>query len=144
MLYVPTYTHERRPYSTTNPTSFTLDSLLALTIRAQRRTYGWSVNPALWLAGDFSCDGMLWDERAGGLTGQPMGPLVGTTTMTAVMRANRVESGSFSSRCCTFRRTRTTEDPIRLLCIRLALPLTLSLLLGFAPSARFGVSPRGL
>ena len=42
MLYVPAYTHERRPYSATlYPTSFTLDSLLALTISAQRKTYGW-------------------------------------------------------------------------------------------------------
>ena len=35
-------THERRPYSATlYPTSFTLDSSLALTIRAQCQTYGW-------------------------------------------------------------------------------------------------------
>ena len=42
MLSVSTYTHERRPYSATlYPTSFTLDSSLALTIRAQCQTYGW-------------------------------------------------------------------------------------------------------
>ena len=44
--------------------------------------------------------------------------------MTAVMSAYRVDSGSFSSPCCTFRRTHTSADPIRLLCIRLASPLT--------------------
>ena len=42
MLYVLVYTHERRPYSATlYLTSFTLDSLLALAINAQRRTNGW-------------------------------------------------------------------------------------------------------
>ena len=42
MLCVSAYTHERRPYSATlYPTSFTLDSSLALTIQAQRQPYGW-------------------------------------------------------------------------------------------------------
>ena len=50
---------------------------------------------------------MLWDERAGRLTGQSLGPLV----------ANRVDLGSFSSRCCTFRRTHTSPDPTRLLTV---------------------------
>ena len=51
------HTHERRPYSATPyPTSFTLDSSLALTIRAQRQTYGFGGTPCtLWLVGDFSC-----------------------------------------------------------------------------------------
>ena len=46
MLYVPAYTHERRPYSDSlYPTSFNLDSLPALTICAQRKTYGWCFIP---------------------------------------------------------------------------------------------------
>ena len=54
--------------------------------------------------------------------------------------------GSFSSRYCTFRRIHTSGDPIRRLCIRLNLPLTLSLPSGFAPSERLtvGVPPRAL
>ena len=41
MVGVPAYTYEYRPYSATlYPTSFTLDSLLALRICAQRKTYG--------------------------------------------------------------------------------------------------------
>ena len=72
---------------------------------------------------------VCWDERGGGLTGQPVGLLVDTAAMTTVMSANRVSSGSFSSRGCAFRRTHTSADPIRLLSIRLliALPSTLSL-----------------
>ena len=101
-----------------------------------------------WLVGDFSCDCMFWEKRRGGLTRQQVGPPVGMATMTAVMSANRVDVdlGSFSSRCWTFRRTHTSEDPIRLLCIRLALPLTLSLPSRLAPSARLtvGVPPRAL
>ena len=77
---------------------------------------------ALWLVGDFSCDCMFWENNGGGLTTQP----VGTTTMTTVTSANRVDLESFSSRCWTFRRTHTSADPIRVLCTRLALPLTLS------------------
>ena len=50
-----------------------------------------------------------------------------------------MDSGSFSSRCCAFRRTHTSADSIRLLCIQLALPLTLSLPSRFAPSARLTV-----
>ena len=39
--HIYTYTHERRPYSgTLYPTSFTLDSLLNLTISAPCKTYG--------------------------------------------------------------------------------------------------------
>ena len=71
---------------------------------------------------------------------------MGTATMTAVMSANRVDLGRFSSRCSTFRHTHTSADPIRLLCIRLALTLTLSLPSRLAPSARHtvGVLPRAL
>ena len=37
MLYVPSYTRERRPYSVSvYPTSFTLNSLLALRIRSKK------------------------------------------------------------------------------------------------------------
>ena len=88
---------------------------------------------------DFSCDCMFWDERGGGLTGQPVGPQVDTSTIRSVLSTNRVDSGSFSSRCCAFRRTQASADPIRLLCIRLDLPLILSLPSGFAPSARLMV-----
>ena len=41
MLCVLAYTYERRPYSATlYPTSFNLDSLLAFTLCAQRKTQG--------------------------------------------------------------------------------------------------------
>ena len=95
---------------------------------------------ALWLVGDFSCDCMFWDERGGGLTGQPVGPQMDTSTIRTVLSTNRrVDSRSFSPRCWAFRRTHTSADPIRLLCIRLALPLTLSLPSRFVPSARLMV-----
>ena len=97
---------------------------------------------ALWLSGDPSSDCFVWDKTGGGLTRQP----VGTTTMTAAMSANLVNLRSFSSRCCAYRRTYTSVDPIRLLCIQLALPLTLSLPSRIAPSTRLvvGVPPRVL
>ena len=137
MLGVPAYTHERRSYSATlYPTSFTLNSLPTLTIRAQRKTNGWSF---LWFVWDSSCDCMFWDNRGGGLTGQPVGQAVGTATMTAVMSAKRVDLESFSSRCWAFRRTHTSADPIQLLCIRLASALTLSRPSRFVPSARLMV-----
>ena len=88
-----------------------------------------------WLVGDFSCDCMFWENNGGGLTTQP----VGTATMTTVTSANRVDLESFSSRCWTFRRTHTSADPIRVLCTRLALPLTLSLTSRLAPRARLTV-----
>ena len=95
-------------------------------------------------AGVFSCDCMFWGERGGGYTRQPVGPSVDTAIMTTVLSTNRVDSRSFSSRSCAFRRTHTSTDPIRLLCIRLALPLTLSLPSRFAPGTKLmvGVSPR--
>ena len=92
---------------------------------------------ALGLVKDFSCDCMFWDERGGGLV--PVGPRVDTATTRTVLSTNRVDSGSFSSGCCAFRRAHTSADPIRLPCIRLALPLTLPLPLRFAPSARLTV-----
>ena len=92
---------------------------------------------ALGLVKDFSCDCMFWDERGGGLV--PVDPRVDTVTTRTVLSTNRVDSGSFGSGCCAFRRTHTSADPIRLLCIRLALPLTLPLPLRFAPSARLTV-----
>ena len=91
----------------------------------------------LGLVKDFSCDCMFWDERGGGLV--PVDPRVDTATTRTVLSTNRVDSGSFGSGCCAFRRTHTSADPIRLLCIRLALPLTLPLPLRFAPSARLTV-----
>ena len=92
---------------------------------------------ALGLVKDFSCDCMFWDERGGGLV--TVDPRVDTATTRTVLSTNRVDSGSFGSGCCAFRRTHTSADPIRLLCIRLALPLTLPLPLRFAPSARLTV-----
>ena len=79
----------------------------------------------------FSGDCMFWGEK-------------GTAIMTTVLSTNRVDSRSFSSRSCEFRRTHNSTDPIRLLCIRLALPLTLSLPSRFAPGTKLmvGVSPR--
>ena len=68
-----------------------------------------------------------------------MGPNVDTATIITALSTNRVDSGSFSSRCCVFQRTHASADPIRLLCIRLALHLTLSLPSRFAPSARLMV-----
>ena len=101
---------------------------------------------ALGRAGAFSCDGTFWDERGEGLTRQPMGLPGNTAAITTATSIDHVNSGSFSSRCCAFRRTHTSADPIRLLRIRLALPLTLSLPSGFVPSARLMVyvSPRAL
>ena len=147
LLCALAHTRKRRPYSATlYPTSFTLDSLLALTMRAQRQTYGWWYTLCPMACGGFSCDCMFWENRGGGLTRQPMGPPVGTATIMAVMSANRVDLGSFSSRCCTFRHTHTSAHPIRLLCIRLALTLTLSLPSRLAPSATImvGVPPWAL
>ena len=92
---------------------------------------------ALGLVKDFSCDCMFWDDRGEGLS--PVGPRVDTATIRTVLSTNRVDSGSFSSGCCAFRRTHTSADPIWLLCIRLALPLTLSLPLRLAPSTRLTV-----
>ena len=105
------------------------------------RGLGVCVSPrALWLVGDFSCDCMFWDERGGGLTGQPVGPTgEHSNHKRTVLGTNHVDSGSFTSRCCAFQRTHTSADPIRLLCIRLVLPLTLSLPSGLAPSARLMV-----
>ena len=92
---------------------------------------------ALWLVKDFSYDCMFWDERGGGLA--PVDPRVDTAIIKTVLSTNRVDSGSLSYRYCAFRRTHTSADPIRLLCIRLALPLTLPLPSRFAPSARLTV-----
>ena len=95
-------------------------------------------------AGEFSCDSMFRGERGGGYTRQPVGPSVDKEIMTTVLSTNRVDSRRFSSRICAFRRTNTSTDPIRLLCIRLALPLTLFLPSQFAPGTKLmvGVSPR--
>ena len=87
------------------------------------------------LAEDFSCDCMFWGERGGGYTRQPVGPSVDTAIMTTVLSTDRVDLRSFSSRSCAFRRTHTSTDPIRLLCIRLAL-FTLESLLGLTIRAR--------
>ena len=89
---------------------------------------------ALGLVKGFSCGCMFLDERGGGLA--PVGPRLDTATITTVLNTNRVDSGRFSSGCCAFRRTHTSADPIRLLCIQLALPLTLPLPSRFAPNVR--------
>ena len=103
---------------------------------------------ALWLAGAFSRDCTFWDCRGGALTinRQPMGPLVSAAAITTATGINHVDSGSFSSRCCTFRRTHTSPDLIRILCIQLALTLTLSRPPRFVSCARLMVcvSPRAL
>ena len=107
---------------------------------------GWCAVPqqAPRPAGFFSGDCMIWGERGGGYSRQPLGPSVGTAIMTTVLSTNRVDSRSFSSRSCESRCTHTTTDPIRLLYIRLALPLTLSLPSRFAPGTKLmnGVSSR--
>ena len=90
---------------------------------------------ALWYVGGFSCDCMFWENSRGGLTMQP----VGTATMTTIMGASRVDLERFSSRRWTFRRTHTSAESIRVLSIRLALPLTLSLPSRLVPSARLTV-----
>ena len=143
-----THTHERRPYSATlYPISFTALtlSLPSRFVPSARLTVG-GTPCALWLVGRFSCDHMFGEERGGGRTRQTVGPPVDTVTMTAVMSANRVDLESFSSRCWTFRRTHTSANPVRVLCIQLALHLTLSLPSRLAPSARLtvGVPPRAL
>ena len=94
--------------------------------------------------GDFSCDCMFWGERGGGYTRQPVGPSVDTAIMTIALSTNSVDSRRFSSRSCAFRRTYPSTDPIRLLCIRLNLPLTLSLPSRSASGTKLmvGVSPR--
>ena len=99
---------------------------------------------AMWFVGDFWCDCMVWEERGGGLTRQPVDLFGDTATMTTVMNTNRVDSGSFSSRCCAFRSTHTSANPIRLLCIRQVLPLTLSLLSRFALWLVFHLGSYGL
>ena len=103
---------------------------------------------ALWPAGTFSRDCTFWGCRGGVLAvnRQPVGPPVSTAVITTATGINHVDSRSFSSRCCTFRRTHTSADPIRILCIRLALTLTLSRPPEFASCARLVVcvSPRAL
>ena len=57
-----------------------------------------------------------------------------------------MDLGSFISRFFTFRCAQTSADPFRLVCIRLALHLSLSLPSRLAPSAilTVGVPPRAL
>ena len=126
--------------------SLTIASLLVLAFLAQRKTHGWCSPRVLWLAGDVSCDCTFWDERGGKLTRQPVGSLVDAAAITIAMNKYRLDSGRFSSRCYTFWRTHTSADPIRLLCISLALHLTFFLPSRSSPSAKLmvGVSPRTL
>ena len=54
MLYVPAYTHERRPYSATlYSTIVNFGSLLGHTISAQCKSYGWCSTPGPLADGDF-------------------------------------------------------------------------------------------
>ena len=101
---------------------------------------------ALRFVEGFSCDCMFWDDREGGLTGQPMGPQVDTANIRTILSTNHVDSRRINSRCWAFRRTNPSADPIRLLGIRLALPLTLSFPSGFVPSTELmdSASPRAL
>ena len=87
---------------------------------------------------------MFWDERVGGLSGQPLGSQVDIVYIRTVLITNRVDSRSFSSRYWAF--THSTADPVEQLCVRLALPLTPSLPSGFVPSTKLmvGASPRAL
>ena len=59
---------------------------------------------------------------------------------------HHVDSRSFSSRYWAFRCTHPSADPIRLLGIRIDLPLTLSMPSGFVSSTKLvvGASPRAL
>ena len=120
MLYVPAYTHERRPYSDTcirlaltltlsRPSRFVPSARLMIGASSRAPCFVW----------DVPCDYMFRDERGGRLTGQPMGPQVDTETIRTVLSTNRVDSRSFSSRCWAFRCTHSSTDPIRLPCIRL-------------------------
>ena len=120
---------------------------LPLQFAPSARVVAYVSTRALWLVEDFWYDCMFWDEMGGELSRQPVSLSGDTATITTVVTSkDRVDSGRFGSRCCAFRRTRKSADPIRLLCIRLALTLTLYLLSRFAPSARVGafVSPRAL
>ena len=155
-----THTHTqcwafRRTHTSTDPIrpicirlAFPLALSLSLGLEPSARFMVYVSRRALWLVGNFACDCMFWDERGGGHTGRPVSPQMDTATITTELSTNRVDSRDFSTRCWVFRRTHTTENPIRLLCIRLALSLTLSLPSGFVPNARLmvqvGVSPRTL
>ena len=138
-MYVTAYTHERKPYSDIlYPTSFNLDSLPALTICVQRKTYGWC-----FTLGPMVCVEIFVRLYVFGREGRKTHWATGGPS---VLGTNRVDSRSFSSRCWAFRRTHTSTDPLWLYCIRLVLPLTLSLPSGFAPGVRLTVcvSPRAL
>ena len=84
-----------------------------------------------WPAGTSLCDCMFWGEKGGGLIRQPMGPSVSTAIMTKVLSTDCVDSKRVISRGCALRLTHTSADPIRLLYIRLVLPLTRFLLSKF-------------
>ena len=113
-------------------------------INTHTHTHGLCFTPDPMACGVFLRDGMFCNERGGGLT--PVGPQVDTATFRTVLSTNRVDLESFSSRYCAFRLTHTSADPIRLLCIRLAMPLTPPLPSGFVPNVRLVVcvSPRPL
>ena len=144
----------RRTHTSADPIRIILCFRLALTLTLSRppgfascaRLMVCDSPRALRLAGDFSCGSMFWDDRGGELTGQPMGPQVDTANIRTVLSTNHVEWRSFSSRCWAFRRTHPSTDPTRLLGIRPALALTLSLPSGFVPSTKLmvGASPRAL
>ena len=138
MLCVSAHTHQHRPYSATlYPTSLPLTLPLPSEFVPSARLVVCVSPRALWLVCYFSCVCIFWDERRGGHT--PVGPYMNTVIIRTGLSTHRVDLESLSSRCCTFRQTHTSADPIRLLCIRPALPLTFSLPSRFAPSARLVV-----
>ena len=141
MLGVLAYIYEHRPYSATlYPTSFALGSFLALSICAQRKTNDWCFHPGPHgLCEIFRvtiCFGTGGEE---GYLGNRWVHTDGHSKYFNSIEQNRMDSRSFRSRCWAFQRRYTSTDPIQLLCIRLALPLTPSLPSGFAPSARLMV-----
>ena len=151
MLFARAYTHERGHHSATllYPTRFSLNVPLPSGFAPSARLMVGVSPRALWLASFFRgivCFGTRGEQIYCNINRRPLGPFVSITTITTVTGTNRVDSGRFSLRYA-FRRTHTSADPIRLICIRLALPLTFSLLSRFAPRARLvvvGVSRRAL
>ena len=62
MLFVPVYSHERRPYSATlYLTSFTLDRLLPLRTRAKGKAKGWCFSSGAMACGEI----LVWLQVLG-------------------------------------------------------------------------------
>ena len=94
MLYLPAYTHKRRLYlASLYPTSFTLDSIFALTICAQRKTNGWCSTPALWLVGIFLCKKKIYAGIVGTRTDWVLKAEKGGMTTTLLRYVARFDGG---------------------------------------------------